>query len=608
VNLSLQEIARCLGGEIRGNRVYAPGPDHSKEDRSLVVMLADDDHDGFTVHSFAGDDPIICRDHVREKCGIPEFKPKRKAAREVSFDYRDAAGAVRYRKRRIEFEDGGKTFVIEPKGRGGSAPLLYGGERLADLAEGQPVFIVEGEKKVDRLRELGAIAVCADSGAQSKWLPSHAALLRGLDVLLWPDSDKAGEKYAENAVSCLKDSAASIRIVRPFGPPNGGSKGLDVCDWSGGGAELLALVAKAEAYVHARDDDNPIKTLSYDEMVALPPIDWAIYGVWPRRSKSVIFGQSDSFKSFLAIDLACSAATGLQWHGHAVKQFKVIYIANEGANAVGRKRIPAWMTYHQISQEKRRNIYLIKVETILPDEVSRGNLIKAIRAIVQQGEDFGLVIDVLRGTMTGSENDDEAAHAWTSAAEILIEEGATIMTVTHSPYAEDGRMRGHSHLWGSFDTRLHAEGNKEALSTVLRVNRHKDHDSGGEWGFQLEVQEIEGRPDETSLVPWLDSEAKAKSDVRKKKLSATAKLAQRAIFEAIDELGAMLPDSSQFPRNVKAVTLKQWGDKFGILSGGDMGDKASPERRAFYRAKTELQDRGYIGISTPYVWVTRVTK
>src|SRR5262249_48710306 len=107
----------------------------------------------------------------------------------------------------------------------------------------------------------------------------------------------------------------------------------------------------------------------------------------------------------------------------------------------------------------------------------------AIRKIVPPGEDFLLVIDVLRGTMTGSESDDEAAHAWTRAAEILIAEGAYILTVTHSPYGDDSRLRWHSHLWGSFDTRLQGEGNSEKLTAILKVNRHKDHDSGGEWGF-----------------------------------------------------------------------------------------------------------------------------
>jgi hypothetical protein len=31
--------------------------------------------DGLIVHSFSGDDPIRCKDYVREKAGLPAWKP-----------------------------------------------------------------------------------------------------------------------------------------------------------------------------------------------------------------------------------------------------------------------------------------------------------------------------------------------------------------------------------------------------------------------------------------------------------------------------------------------------------------------------------------------------
>jgi hypothetical protein len=178
--------------------------------------------------------------------GAPREKRSRRAA--ITYQYCDPrTGEVRYCKKRFENADGSKTFCIEPKQHGGSEPLLYGGERIAD--EGQPLFIVEGEKQVERLRQLGAIAVSGDTGAKSKWLPEHARLLRGLPIVLWPDSDEAGERYVANAAAAVlaKDAVADIRIVRPFGPPNG-SKGLDVCDWAGDADELQKIIEEAEPY------------------------------------------------------------------------------------------------------------------------------------------------------------------------------------------------------------------------------------------------------------------------------------------------------------------------------------------------------------------------
>ena len=68
-----REIARALGGEVVGrNILLCPGPGHSPRDRSLQVTLAPD---GVLVHSFAGDHWQDCRDYVRERLGLPRWKP-----------------------------------------------------------------------------------------------------------------------------------------------------------------------------------------------------------------------------------------------------------------------------------------------------------------------------------------------------------------------------------------------------------------------------------------------------------------------------------------------------------------------------------------------------
>jgi hypothetical protein len=73
--MNLRSIARALGGEISGNQVLAPGPGHGRRDRSLCVKLSATSPDGFIVHSFADDDFAACRDHVRQKLGLPSWSP-----------------------------------------------------------------------------------------------------------------------------------------------------------------------------------------------------------------------------------------------------------------------------------------------------------------------------------------------------------------------------------------------------------------------------------------------------------------------------------------------------------------------------------------------------
>src|SRR5262249_61408567 len=81
--LNLRAIARALGGEVSGRRVLAPGPHHSPKDRSLCVSLAPATPSGFLVHSFAGDDPIQCKDYVRARLGPPAWQPRDEGKRRL---------------------------------------------------------------------------------------------------------------------------------------------------------------------------------------------------------------------------------------------------------------------------------------------------------------------------------------------------------------------------------------------------------------------------------------------------------------------------------------------------------------------------------------------
>src|SRR5690242_20544639 len=67
--MDLQAVARALGGEVWGRQILAPGPGHSRQDRSLSIQLDPQAPSGFRVHSFANDAWRICRDYVRDCLG-----------------------------------------------------------------------------------------------------------------------------------------------------------------------------------------------------------------------------------------------------------------------------------------------------------------------------------------------------------------------------------------------------------------------------------------------------------------------------------------------------------------------------------------------------------
>jgi putative DNA primase/helicase len=97
--LDLRAIARALGGEISGRQILAPGPGHSRGDRSLSVRIKPEAPDGFLVHSFAGDDPIICKDYIRRQLGLPEWEPGDEQDRRI-----DASQRARFDRTAIDRE------------------------------------------------------------------------------------------------------------------------------------------------------------------------------------------------------------------------------------------------------------------------------------------------------------------------------------------------------------------------------------------------------------------------------------------------------------------------------------------------------------------------
>src|SRR5262245_39627254 len=79
--ISEREAVRWFGGEVKpDNSIQCAGPGHSKDDRSMRIWFGPRYPDGFRVHSFV-DDPMMCRDYVRQVLGLEPWRPGRWASR-----------------------------------------------------------------------------------------------------------------------------------------------------------------------------------------------------------------------------------------------------------------------------------------------------------------------------------------------------------------------------------------------------------------------------------------------------------------------------------------------------------------------------------------------
>ena len=83
--LSLQAIARALGGNISGNQVLAPTPGHSKADRGTSVRIAPGAPDGLLVSVFNGGraEALQVKDALRAAGILPDFDGRRRELTEA---------------------------------------------------------------------------------------------------------------------------------------------------------------------------------------------------------------------------------------------------------------------------------------------------------------------------------------------------------------------------------------------------------------------------------------------------------------------------------------------------------------------------------------------
>ena len=127
-------------------------------------------------------------------------------------------------------------------------------EVLAAVERGDWVFVVEGEKDVESLADIG-LAATTNPGGAGKWRVCYGEALRGARVVLVPDHDAAGGAHAELVAGALRGVATEMRILDLAGLP---AKG-DASDWTGlrrregkasaeVASELLALAAAAPTW------------------------------------------------------------------------------------------------------------------------------------------------------------------------------------------------------------------------------------------------------------------------------------------------------------------------------------------------------------------------
>lgn len=205
--------------KVKGNggQYTALCPAHDDQNASLCISSGTDGR--ILVKCQAG-----CRtENIVAAMGLAMndlFSPKPEKKRVAAeYLYTDADGKTLFKK--IRYDPKGFSQA-RPDGHGGwkfdlkgVAPVLYNlPEVLRAVRDGEPVFVVEGEKDVETLRQHKKTATCNTHGAgKGKWLRSYSDCLKNASVIIIEDHDSVGKEFAQEIAGKLAGVAGSVKLI-----------------------------------------------------------------------------------------------------------------------------------------------------------------------------------------------------------------------------------------------------------------------------------------------------------------------------------------------------------------------------------------------------------
>ena len=675
--MDTEHIAKALGNakQVNGNwlascPVAGHGRGNGDKNPSLSIK---EDNGKLLFHCHGGCDQHSVFDAVRERNLLPALQRQEYSLAlikgelmtmptlEQEWEYKDEVGDTLFVKRRFKTNtEKGKTYSLHKVDAAGRRQGSMTGARIVPyrLPEllnakeaGRAIYLVEGEKAADALVSIGAIATTSHAGA-SHWPEDITQYFTNAVVIVVPDCDQPGWKYAKRVVEALLPVAKAIRVL-DFNLPELGD---DAYEWvaDGGDRAKLAELAKAlpvitninqvqtpewivprETIEVTVDHDNfdrteppilvPRQLLnieSWDD-IEDEPVEWLIDNVLPKKAFCALYGPPGSYKSFVALDIAEAVATGRPWMGREVQAAgAVLYIAGEGFGGIG-ARIKACKLHNRT--EAGAEIYVIRAAINMRSSAEDFDLLVAsIKSLMEKtGIQFELVqIDTLaRAFGGGNENNSEDMGAFIhNAGRIQRMLGCAMMVLHHSGKDATKGLRGHSSLLGAVDTQLELlkidtvpnPSGPIAGSGVLTISKQKDGQDGLKIGFEMVKVEIQSsqlgladaqislavRASDEAIQQQAQADAVQRQD-KPRKLQENQQVALNAIHKALEKNGHMTNVGDQ---RHKTVSIAEWKEEFVKLKGD-----SSSINTDFYKGKKSMFAKELVGYHktdvAEYVWV-----
>lgn len=211
-----------------------------------------------------------------------------------------------------------------------------------------------------------------------------------------------------------------------------------------------------------------------------------IKGILDRAAMSILYGESNTGKTFVAVDMAFHIAAARAWAGLKTRHGAIVYVAAEGGVGVYKRLAALRKHYPDVPDVP---FYIVKFPVDLLHGAEHGR--KLVELCRQAAERSGqalemIVVDTLSRAMSGGdENSSTDMGAIVKSFDALREvTGAHLMVIHHSGKDRARGARGHSLLRAATDTEIEIERGR------ITVTKQRDMDGDFKQQFELKTLSI----------------------------------------------------------------------------------------------------------------------
>ena len=216
--------------------------------------------------------------------------------------------------------------------------------------------------------------------------------------------------------------------------------------------DVLPDDVAAAVFGKLRDAERPDERtpLTTDELLEMPQPEWLVDGIFP-QGMSVMFGAPKAGKSYLALSMAWSIATGQPWfsRNRGREPQQVLYLAGEGVGDL-RLRAESLLAHTDAHPGGRLAWWPVSLQLSNRTDAAR------LRLEVEKLDAKVVIVDTwARYAGVRDENDAAQTQQAVNALEALAREGVSVIVVHHA--SKQGVMRGSSALAGAVEAAVRVE-------------------------------------------------------------------------------------------------------------------------------------------------------